>query len=190
MSWNTIRRIDDDAREEARKKAQERVSRKRRNAAAVRLIAEKISGKYLTKRIDQDLVSLFPSAAHVYLTQSYGNVHLSIQYRAMNYHDRDEIFLCSTENRRLDGAALLRRSDVLEQEATEIERALQSFDTVVETYNVIAARYAEVYANLKTFFHEIPEADYTLQKNYEQGMKSGKFAVGFTMTPEEFAASA
>lgn len=190
MSWNTIRRIDEEAREEARKKTLASISRKRRNAAAVRLIAERISGKYITKRIEQELVSLFPSAAHVYLTQSYGSVHLSIQYSAMNYYDRDEIYLCDTKNRRLDSSVLLRRADNLEQEAAEIERALQDFDTVVETYNVIAARYAEVYASLATFFHELPGPDYTLRKNYEQGAKARKLAEGFTMTPEEFSISA
>ena len=191
MNRNELRPISEKEREEARFKALTEIRRKRRTAAGCRLIAEKFKGKHITKRFESDLIALFPSAAFGYMKQDSRVVELVIMYARGDYNNCDYITLCTPENRRLDGAKLIDRADALEKEAAEMENALAGFDTAVAAYNVLAARYVEVYVGLSAFFRwNLPSPDYTMEKRCREAREAVECSPVFTMTPDEFAASA
>ena len=154
--------IDKESVESARNKAVAKILKERREAAAMRLIADKLSGQYITKRIEPQLAAIFPDAGRTFLSQSYSSVSAVVVYDEANYSDRDSIFLCDTGNRRLDRTAIIARAERQEKEARALELSLQHIEDMVDAYNDIAARYAEIREDLSQFFPDIPWADYEL----------------------------
>lgn len=173
---HSLNTIDKESVESARNKAVAKILKKRREAAATRLIADKLSGQYITKRIEPQLAAIFPDADHTFLSQSYSSVSAVVVYDKANYSDHDSIFLCNTSNRRLDRTAIIARAEHQEKEARALELSLQHIEDMVDAYNDMAARYAEIREDLSHFFPDIPWADYELERRS-------------SITPERFADS-
>lgn len=182
MNYNSLGTIDAEHLEAARTKALADIHKDRREAAALRIVADKLDGQYITKRIEPQLVGLFPGACRAYLSQSNycNNVDLTISYSASNYNDRDRITICSTDNRRIDRAALIARVEQKEKDARALEAALEHIEPLVNAYNAIAAQYAEIHDDLYQFFAEIPYADYELERKYRASFTPEKFAEAIT----------
>lgn len=180
MSYNTLRTIDAEHLETTRTKTLADIRKNRREAAALRIAADRLNGQYITKRIEPQLVSLFPGACRAYLSQSYNRVELTISYSASNYNDRDCITICNTDNRRIDRAVLIARAEQNEKRARALEAALEHIEPLVNAYNAIAAQYAEIHDDLYQFFDEIPYADYELERKYRASFTPEKFAEAIT----------
>lgn len=178
MSYNTLGTIDAEHLEAARTKALAEIRKDRREAAALRIVADKLNGQYITKRIEPQLASLFPDARRVYLGKSNysNNVDLTISYSDSNYYDRDCITICSADNRRIDRAAMIARAEENEKRARALEAALEHIEPLVNAYNATAAQYAEIHDDLYQFFDEIPYADYELERKYRASYTPEKFA--------------
>lgn len=171
MSYNTLEIINAEKLESARIKALAEIRKNRRQAAALRIIADKLDGLYITKRIEPQLTNLFPGVCRAYISQSYNYVDLNLAYSFTNYSDRDSIFLCSIENRRIDRAAIIKRADKMEKSACALESSLEHIQQLVDAYNTIASQYAEIYNDLYQFFDEIPYADYELERKHRKMAK-------------------
>lgn len=176
MSYNTLKAIDAEALETARKKALADIGKERREAAALRIMADKLNGQYITKRIEPQLVSLFPGAVRAYMSQSYDHVDVTISYSASNYNDRDYLTICSTSNRRIDPAAMIARAEQKEKEARSLEAALEHIEPLVDAYNAIAIHFAEIRDDVERFFPEIPYADWGLERKYRASFTPERFA--------------
>lgn len=176
MSYNTLGTIDAERLETARTKALADIRKDRREAAALRIVADKLNGQYITKRIEPQLVGLFPGACRTWLSQSYNHVGLTISYSDINCNDRDYITICSTDNRRIDRAALIAKAEQKEKGARSLEASLEHIKPLVNAYNAIAAQYAEIHDDLYQFFSEIPYADYELERKYRASYTPEKFA--------------
>ena len=61
--------INTEETENARKKAAAAISGDRRRAAIKRIVAEKLKGQYITKRIEPNLLAMFPGAVRCYMSQ-------------------------------------------------------------------------------------------------------------------------
>ena len=155
---------------QARETARRDIISKRRRAAARRLIASRLDNAYVTKALVPKLKTLFPEAAFIYISQqSYGNgIDIDIQYHRDNYKDKDCFHLCSRDNRRIDATALIKAAEGEERSADALEEMLSRFDILVGQYNTMAEYYAEIHHELYTFFHEIPYADYSLERDFRE----------------------
>ncbi len=179
MNYNHLGRIDAEDMEAARTKAFAAIREDRRVAAALRIIADKLNSQYITKRIEPQLVDMFPGACRAYLSQSYNHVELTISYSVSNYSDRDCITICNTDNRRIDRAAMIARAEQNEKRARALEAALEHIEPLVNAYNAIAAQYAEIHDDLYQFFDEIPYADYEFERKYRANYTPEKFAEAY-----------
>ena len=165
MSNNSMNTIDAAALETTRTKVLRDIKKTRRAVDAMRTIADHFNGVYCTRRLLPQLTALFPSASHTYMSDpDYGgNIYLSIHYGSTYFPENtDEIFLCKAENRRIDGDAMRKAAERDAIRAGEKEEDLQRLDEVVAAYNAVAAEYAEIYEDMRTWFSEIPYADYQL----------------------------
>ena len=167
--------INTEETENARKKAAAAISGDRRRAAIKRIVAEKLKGQYITKRIEPNLLAMFPGAVRCYMSQSYDHVDLTVTYSATNYNNRETIILCQTDNRRIDAEKLIQSAEQNEREAAALEATLQHIEGLVAAYNGIAEQYAAIHSDMNKLFDEIPYADYSLERKL-QGITPEKFA--------------
>ena len=167
--------INTEETENARKKAAAAISGDRRRAAIKRIVAEKLKGQYITKRIEPSLLAMFPGAVRCYMSQSYDHVDLTVTYSATNYNNRETIILCQTDNRRIDAEKLIQSAEQNEREAAALEATLQHIEGLVAAYNGIAEQYAAIHSDMNKLFDEIPYADYSLERKL-QGITPEKFA--------------
>lgn len=177
MSYYTLKAIDRETFVTASMKGREEITRKRRAAHEMMIIASEFDGAYVTKAIIPKLQARFPEASRLYLDQSrYSSIiTLTIGYGA-TYDNCDEFTICDKEKRRIDGKALQETAKSNLQEASNEQAALDRLEETVKRYNAIADAYAEIENELNHFFHDLPYADYHLEDKYKG-----------TVTPEQFA---
>ena len=144
--------INAEETENARKKAAAAISGDRRRAAIKRIVAEKLKGQYITKRIEPNLLAMFPGAVRCYMSQSYDHVDLTVTYSATNYNNRETIILCQTDNRRIDAEKLIQSAEQNEREAAALEATLQHIEGLVAAYNGIAEQYAAIHSDMNKLF--------------------------------------
>ena len=164
--------IDAEDMQTARTKTAARIEHYRRKAASMRLLADKLDGKYITARVLPEIKTILAND-HVYLSKS-GEV-VSAYYGSYQNEDTINLYL---KERRADGAAMKKDADGYEATADTLESALNNMDYLVHEYNAIAANYAAIYGELYNLFECIPGADYSLRRVCECA----------TYTPDEFAA--
>ena len=179
-SYNYLDTIRPDEVETASKKARADIAHDRRIAANKRIIADRLKGQYITKRLEPMLQTMFPGAVRAYLSQSYERVEVNISYSANNYYDRDCITLCKTDNRHIDAAAMIESAENQEQSAAALEASLKHIETMVAAYNGIVADYATIHSDLKKFLNDIPYADYTLEREYNASLSPERFEQAVT----------
>lgn len=172
MNRYTLDTIDAETMQTARTKTAERVAHYRRKAASLRLLADKLDGKYITARVLPEIKTILAND-HVYLSKDGEEV--SAYYGSYQNADTINLYL---KERRADGAAMKKDADGCEATADTLESALNNMDYLVHEYNAIAANYAAVHGELYRLFEYIPDADYQLQRVCECA----------TYTPDEFAA--
>ena len=172
MNRYTLDTIDAKTMQTARTKTAERVAHYRRKAASLRLLADKLDGKYITARVLPEIKTILAND-HVYLSKDGEEV--SAYYGSYQNADTINLYL---KERRADGAAMKKDADGCEATADTLESALNNMDYLVHEYNAIAANYAAVHGELYRLFEYIPDADYQLQRVCECA----------TYTPDEFAA--
>ena len=171
MNRYTLDTINAETMQTARSKTAERIAHYRRKAASLRLLADKLDGRYITARVLPEIKTILAND-HVYLSKDGEEV--SAYYGS--YQDTDTIHLYLKE-RRADGAAMKKDADGCEATADTLESALDNMDYLVHEYNAIAANYAAIHGELYRLFEYIPDADYSLQRVCDRA----------TYTPDEFA---
>ena len=143
-----------------------------RRAQAMRAVAENMDGAYITKRVEEKILSLIPDAERVFMYQpSYGDyVELSVSYPdTRNYGDGVSFRLCDTSNRRLNGKELLESAAKIEAKQEKNQRILEHLDEIAAAYNDLADQYARIYPALYDFFYDdVPYADYDLHRKYKE----------------------
>ena len=164
--------IDAEDMQTARTKTAARITHYRRKAASMRLLADKLDGKYITARVLPEIKTILANE-HVYLSKDGEEVR--VYYGS--YQNADTINLYIKE-RRADGAAMKKGADGYEATADTLESALNNMDYLVHEYNAIAANYAAIHGELHNLFECLPGADYSLRRVCECA----------TYTPDEFAA--
>ena len=172
MNRCTLDTIDAETMQTARSKTAVRIAHYRRKAASLRLLADKLDGRYITARVLPEIKTILEND-HVYLSKDGEAV--SAYYGS--YQNADTIHLYLKE-RRADGAAMKKDADGCEATADTLESALDNMDYLVHEYNAIAAEYAMIHSDLYRLFEDLPDADYSLQRVCDYG----------TYTPDEFAA--
>ena len=178
MNRNYLDIITEEMLNKATEKTANDIRRTRRRCETIRTIVKHFDGAYVTKRLEQKIADLIPGATRVYISQSRysDNIELSVMYEdSESYYDNDIIYICSKDNRRINGAALLEKALHDESDARRLECALERAESTVKQYNELAARYAVLYTDLTKLFSEIPTADYSLTRRYD-----------FGDTPEQF----
>ena len=150
----------------AKAKVLDDIKEDRRRSAAMRAIAKHFAGAYCTRRLLPQLAALFPDAKHVYIGEpDYGRrIYLYLCY---GFQNDDCIYLCTSDDRHIDGARLNADADSAAARAERSEAHLQRLDETVSAYNAIAADYAEIYSQMREWFSEIPYADYNLTRQAE-----------------------
>lgn len=164
--------IDAEDMQTARTKTAARIAHYRRKAASMRLLADKLDGKYITARVLPEIKTIL-SNEHVYLSKDGEEVR--VYYGSYQNADRINFHL---KERRADGAAMKKDADGYEATADKLESALNNMDYLVHEYNAIAANYAAIHGELHNLFECIPDAYYSLRRVCECA----------TYTPDEFAA--
>lgn len=172
MNCYTLETIDDETMQTARDKTAHQIMQYRRKAASLRLLADKLDGRYITARV---LPEIKATLQHDKVYMGKGNAYISAYYGSYPDNDRMELHL---QNRRADGALMRKDADVCEASAAELEKALDDMDYLVHEYNAIAAEYAAIRSKLCILFNDLPRADFALQQICDHA----------TYTPEEFAA--
>lgn len=172
MDYCTLDTIDAETMQTARNKTAERIAHYRRKAASLRLLADKLDGKYITARVLPEIKTILAND-HVYLSKD-GEV-VSACYGSCQNMDTINLYI---KERRADGAAMKKDADGFEATADTLEKALDDMDYLVHEYNAIAANYAAIHGELCNLFEYIPDADYHLQLVCDRA----------TYTPDEFAA--
>ena len=140
-----------------------------RMANALRIIADKMDNVYVTKRVEGKFLELITDATRVSMwPRNYSNdIELHIEYPdTRNYNDWCVFTICSTENRRIDGAKLREKANDMETWGCKTLAQLSQLDAAVALYNDVADRYAQIYEYLHHSFSDLPYADYWLQDKY------------------------
>lgn len=143
----------------------------RERADAERTIAEALDGAYITKRLDAKLRELLPTAQYVCVSKSSYGADKYVHVHPGNVHSYDEcwdIYLGNNDNNRVNGEKIKQAATSSENEAAEIEKALEHFTELVGTYNALATAYAGIYDDLHVFFDELVYADYSARKRAER----------------------
>ena len=68
----------------------------------------------------------------------------------------------------MNGEKIKQAATSSENEAAEIEKALERFSEIIGTYNALATAYAGIYDDLHVFFDELVYADYSARKRAER----------------------
>lgn len=172
MNRYTLDTIDAKTMQTARTKTAERIAHYRREAASLRLLADKLGGKYITARVLPEIKTILAND-HVYLSKDGEEV--SVYYGSYQNTDTIHFYL---KERRADGTAMKKDAEGCEATADTLESALNNMDYLVHEYNAIAANYAAIQGELYNLFECIPDADFTLRQICDHA----------TYTPDEFAA--
>lgn len=172
MDYCTLDTIDAETMQTARNKTAEQIAHYRRKAASLRLLADKLDGKYITARV---LPEIKATLKHDRVYMGKGNAYITAYYGCYPNEDRIDLYL---QNRRADGASMRKDADGCDACAAKLEKALDDMDYLVHEYNVIVAEYAAIRSGLCILFDNLPRADFTLQQICDRA----------TYTPDEFAA--
>lgn len=172
MNRYTLKTIDEKTMQDARTKTAARIANYRRKAASIRMLADKLDGRYITARVLPEIKTILAND-NVYLIKS-GEV-VNAYYGSYQNADTINFYL---KERRADGEAMKKDADGYEATADTLESALNNMDYLVHEYNAIAANYAAIHGELHKLFECIPSADYSLRRVCEYA----------TYTPDEFAA--
>ena len=143
----------------------------RQRAAAERAIAENLDGAYITKRLDPKLHALFPDAKSTFISKYYGGrKYAHIHPAGVHcYSDAWDIDLWEGDDNRVNGEQIKRAAKHSDDEAAEIEKAVERFAEIIGTYNALATAYAGIYDELHVLISDTVYADYSARKRAERG---------------------
>lgn len=129
----------------------------REKAAAARIIAKALDGKYITKAIEPKMKELFTDETwRVYYSNQNDWKYCAI-CRGHNYQNTWYIDLCPRNEKRVSAEYINKRADEDEAKAADLEAELPTFNETVATYNAIVTTYKAVREKLYSYgFHDLP----------------------------------
>ena len=127
-------------------------------AAAARIIADKLSGAYITKRIIPKVKELLPGY-RVFLSKNYSNTFdLVLSKSDFSYSESFYIRLNDKSGKRIDFDIVTAEADNREAAAVKLEERLKNYYELISTYNSIVTAYSIIRDDLAKFFPDIPYA--------------------------------
>ena len=130
----------------------------REGAAAARIIADKLSGAYITKRIIPKVEELLPGYS-VYLSKDYCKYYeLLLTKPDFSYSEGFYIRLNSKNGKRIDYDTVTAEADNREAAAVKLEERLKNYYELISIYNSIVTAYSTIRDDLAKFFPDIPYA--------------------------------
>lgn len=145
--------------EEANEKYQQTARRIRllkEEAAAARIIANKLDNAYITKRL-LDKVKEYLPQYRAYISNSSSILELVLHRPDMDYNESFYIGLgADSKHRRIDSEIVKAIADSREAEAIQLEKQLETFYEMVSRYNGLVSEYSTIRDSLYKFFPDIP----------------------------------
>lgn len=130
----------------------------REGAAAARIIADKLSGAYITKRIIPKVKELLPGY-NAYLSRNYNNTFDLVLHKPdLSYGESFYIRLNDKSSKRIDSDIVTAEADNREAAAVKLEERLKNYYELISTYNSIVTAYSTIRDDLAKFFPDIPYA--------------------------------
>lgn len=139
--------IDPETMDQAESAALRRISRYREKINLLRRLTA-LNGRYITKRLDDELQARFPEYSRVFVgkTGTYSNT-ISV-YFCGNGHDLIAIEIASLDNRRASLTMINGQIEALENEIAEYQTAMQNFRENAAQWNNLMNYAATIYGPL------------------------------------------
>ena len=161
MNTNTMYQIDADAASEAYAAAVRDARRYHAHGNIMRTIADCLDGAYVTKRLEDKILALVPSATRVHVCARDRADRSSWRRIMITLADAEMLdeYIPVTDGNRIDGGRLASQAVDYQNRGFYIDGALDRFAEIIGQYNAIARAYSAIRADLNVFFPAIPYAD-------------------------------